>query len=136
MERKALAIANNDLVYLWWTYSEKIPGCLGFSVRRHQPGQPPVALPAFVGFKPENRPEWGYRRRITTDQWPIQAYQWKDLFVPENTRVTYEIVPMGGVAGEPLAPMPEPKVTSNSVARMVSVPPAANSVTTSPALLM
>ena len=46
MERKALAIANNDLVYLWWTYSEKIPDCLGFSIRRFQKGKAPVALPA------------------------------------------------------------------------------------------
>ena len=45
MKKQALAIANNDLVYLWWTYSEKIPGCLGFTIRRRQAGKKPVALP-------------------------------------------------------------------------------------------
>ena len=35
---QALAIANNDLVYLWWTYESKIPDCLGFAIYRLGPG--------------------------------------------------------------------------------------------------
>ena len=102
MERKALAIANNDLVYLWWTYSEKIPDCLGFSIRRFQKGKAPVALPAFVGFALGKKGDTPAVKPTTTDYWPIQSYQWKDLFVPEETQVTYEIVPVRGTPGKKL----------------------------------
>lgn len=106
MPGKALAIANNDLIYLWWTYPEKIPGCLGFSVRRIVPGKPPVALPAFVGFKPIKKGEKPPVKRPNTDYWPIQSYQWKDLFVPEETEVEYEIVPVTGTPGKKLKDVP------------------------------
>jgi hypothetical protein len=115
MEKKALAIANNDLIYLWWTYSEEIRDCLGFSVRRYQAGKPPVALPAFVGFQPKAMQAAPTKPRMTTDDWPIQSYQWKDLFVPEETPVIYEIVPMKGVPGKPLQPMPELAVRTGEV---------------------
>jgi hypothetical protein len=74
---------------LWWTYSEKIPGCLGFTIRRRQAGKKPVALPAFVGFKPPNAGVKPPVKRPTTDYWPLQSYQWKDLFVPEETEVEH-----------------------------------------------
>jgi phosphatidylserine/phosphatidylglycerophosphate/cardiolipin synthase-like enzyme len=99
MENKALAIANNDIVYLWWTYNKKIEGCLGFSVRRIIAGKQPRALPAFVGFEPpdDNAPKGTDKH--DTDEWPVQSYQWKDIFVPEETNVNYEIVPMTGTPG-------------------------------------
>ena len=31
----AIAISNNDIVYLHWDVDRKIPDCLGFSVIRH-----------------------------------------------------------------------------------------------------
>jgi hypothetical protein len=31
---KSIIIANNDIVYLWWTYPQKIKDCLGFSIHR------------------------------------------------------------------------------------------------------
>lgn len=115
MEGKALAIANNDLVYLWWSYSGKIPGCLGFTIRRLQKGKPPVALPAFVGFKPGKKGETPPVKKPTTDYWPIQSYQWKDLFVPEETEVEYEIVPVRGTPGKKLVEIPGLSVRTNPV---------------------
>jgi len=121
MKGQALAIANNDLVYLWWTYPEKIRDCLGFTIRRHEAGMAPVALPAFVGFTVKT-PDAPAERR-TTDYWPIQSYQWKDLFVPEEHEVSYEIVPVKGTPGEQLedlaelAVMTEPIVASDRVGK-------------------
>jgi hypothetical protein len=99
MKSTARAIANNDIVYLWWTYDEKIEGCLGFSVRRLVAGKPPCALPAFVGFEPPDDDAPKDTAKHNTDEWPIQSYQWKDLFVPEERDVRYEIVPMTGTPG-------------------------------------
>jgi phosphatidylserine/phosphatidylglycerophosphate/cardiolipin synthase-like enzyme len=115
MKSKALAIANNDLVYLWWTYEGKITDCLGFTIRRLQKGKPPVALPAYVGFQPAKKGDPPPVKRPTTDYWPIQAYQWKDLFVPEETEVSYEIVPVTGTPGEKLKEIPGLKVRTNAV---------------------
>ena len=115
MKRKALAIANNDLVYLWWTYSEKIPNCLGFTIRRFQEGKSPVPLPAFVGFEPAKKGDPPPIKRPNTDYWPIQSYQWKDLFVPEETEVEYEIVPVTGTPGEKLTEIPDLAVRSNPI---------------------
>jgi hypothetical protein len=90
----ALAIANNDTVYLYWYYETKIPDCLGFSVIRHEAGtsksQP---LPAFVGFPGD---PGGNKVKKTTDQWPIQKYTWKDVYAERDKTYWYEIVPMKG----------------------------------------
>jgi len=99
MKSAARAIANNDIVYLWWTYDEKIERCLGFSVRRLVSGKPTRALPAFVGFEPPDDDAPKETTKHDTDEWPVQSYQWKDLFVPEETDVSYEIVPMTGTPG-------------------------------------
>lgn len=112
MDRKALAIANNDLVYLWWTYGEKIPGCLGFTIRRYQQGEEPVSLPAYVGFEPGEKPPI---KRPTTDYWPIQSYQWKDLFVPEEVEVEYEIVPVKGTPGNKLEEISDLAIRTNPI---------------------
>ena len=95
MKGSVHAIANNDIVYLWWTYSQKIEGCLVFSIRRLVAGQSPRALPAFVGFEPPDNDAPKDTKKHDTDEWPVQSYQWKDLFVPEETDVTYEIVGSG-----------------------------------------
>ena len=87
------AIANNDIAYLWWRLDAKIPGCLGFSVRRIAGGAAPVPLPAFVGFAP-GVPGQPHPMK-NTDVWPVQSFQWKDVFAPPG-RYRYEIVPMMG----------------------------------------
>jgi phosphatidylserine/phosphatidylglycerophosphate/cardiolipin synthase-like enzyme len=99
LKSTARAIANNDIVYLWWTCDKKIDGCLGFSVRRLVEGKPARALPAFVGFEPPKADAPRDTGKHDTDEWPIQSYQWKDLYVPEETDVSYEIVPMTGTPG-------------------------------------
>ncbi len=66
----AIAISNNDMVYLHWHFSGKIAGCLGFSIIRHEPGKNSgVPLPAMVGFaaaKPAGN------KFKDTDTWPVQ----------------------------------------------------------------
>lgn len=114
MKPKALAIANNDIVYLWWTYPNKIPDCLGFSVRRITAGKKPAALPAFVGFAPPKKGDKA-KRQSNTDYWPIQSFQWKDLYVPEETDVAYDIVPVTGAPGEKLRDMKDLTVRTNVV---------------------
>jgi hypothetical protein len=57
---KAIAIANNDTVFLSWIYDQKIPDCLGFAVYRVDAvGR--TALPAWVGFKGGSNPSWQHK---------------------------------------------------------------------------
>ena len=72
MHKQALAIANNDIVYLWWTYPKKIPQCLGFTIRRMQKGKAPVALFAFVGFKTLAEGE-GYNKKMAEQAAAMKA---------------------------------------------------------------
>ena len=47
----AVAISNNDMVYLHWNVSGKIPDCLGFNIIRHDAiSNDHESLPAMVGF--------------------------------------------------------------------------------------
>lgn len=114
MDAKAIAFANNDIAYIWWRYPSKIERCLGFSVRRlaskeihHE-----VALPALVGFSP---PEAGKpHEKRTTDEWPIQSFQWKDVFA-EPGSYRYKIVPMLGPDPENLVADEENVLTTDVV---------------------
>jgi phosphatidylserine/phosphatidylglycerophosphate/cardiolipin synthase-like enzyme len=94
----AVAISNNDMVYLYWHVEDKIPGCLGFTVIRHDAkdgkGQP---LPAMVGF-PGDKP--AARTFKNTNVWPIQKFAWKDLYAERGGTYWYEIVPMVGKPGD------------------------------------
>jgi phosphatidylserine/phosphatidylglycerophosphate/cardiolipin synthase-like enzyme len=94
----AIAISNNDMVYLHWSVEGKIPGCLGFSVIRHDAQTDEhSALPAMVGFKDhdDEGAEPGQRFK-DTDIWPVQKYAWKDVFAKRGRTYWYEIVPMIG----------------------------------------
>jgi phosphatidylserine/phosphatidylglycerophosphate/cardiolipin synthase-like enzyme len=105
MDAQALAIANNDLVYLWWTYPEKIDECLGFAIWRHGPDgdrQPVTAFLGFDGARAMSDDDWQ-----PTQRWPVQSYQWKDLRGAEEVDYSYEIVPVRGTPGEMLETMPE-----------------------------
>ncbi|MEP6764878.1 MAG: phospholipase D-like domain-containing protein, partial [Gemmatimonadaceae bacterium] len=111
MKGNALAIANNDIVYLWWSLPVKVKDCLGFSIHRLQAGKPATALPAFVAFD-------GFTTapgNANTDFWPIQSFQWKDLFVPEETDVSYEIIAMTGTPGDKLTPIPGATLKTNLI---------------------
>ena len=63
----AIAISNNDMVYLHWHVADKIPQCLGFSVIRHDAVTDEDApLPAMVGFKADDHEseDAGHKSRI------------------------------------------------------------------------
>jgi phosphatidylserine/phosphatidylglycerophosphate/cardiolipin synthase-like enzyme len=114
MDRRARAIANNDIVYLWWTYPEKIKDCLGFSIHRLVAGKPATPLFAFVGFdkaSTNSLPKANHQ----TDYLPIQSFQWKDIFVPKETDVRYEIFPVCGTPGKKLEEIPGYRVQTNVV---------------------
>lgn len=93
----AIAISNNDIVYLHWHFDGKIAGCLGFNVIRHDAKGKSAPLPAMVGF-PSDKAEAGSKFR-TTDVWPVQKFAWKDLFAERGGTYWYEIVPMIGEPG-------------------------------------
>lgn len=97
MQRNVRVIANNDIAYIWWSVAEKIPGCLGFSIHREEEGKAPVPLPAWVGFERATGPQ----RPKTTDVWPIQSFQWKDVFASREGRFRYRIYAVRGTPPSP-----------------------------------
>lgn len=93
----AIAISNNDIVYLHWHFEGKISDCLGFSVLRHDAkSKAGVPLPAMVGFPSDQTPANKFK---DTDTWPVQKFAWKDLFAQRGGTYWYEIVPMIGKPG-------------------------------------
>lgn len=108
----ALAIANNDMVYLYWYVESKIEGCLGFSVIQHDAKTGKARpLPAKVGFPGD--PADG---KVTkdTDTWPVQKFSWKDLYAKRGGTYWYEIVPMLGTPGK-IEPDPARALRTNTV---------------------
>ena len=108
----AIAFANNDIAYIWWRQPAKFANCLGFSVHRIDNANGETALPAFVGFEPgvPGQP----RLRKTTDLWPVQSFQWKDVFAARGT-YRYRIVPMLGPDTQALQPDLAHAVLTNPV---------------------
>ena len=89
---ESVVLSNNDIIYLWWTYPKKIKNCLGFSIHRIVDGvEEKKALRATVGFD-KKRDE--RKSPQTTDEWPIQSFNWKDLYAPHNKNISYRIIPM------------------------------------------
>ncbi len=89
---KSIVLANNDIVYLWWTYPHRIPNCLGFSIHRVIDGiEEPHGLQASVGFSATADPR---KQPQTTDEWPIQSFNWKDVYAPRDQPLSYRIIPM------------------------------------------
>jgi phosphatidylserine/phosphatidylglycerophosphate/cardiolipin synthase-like enzyme len=108
----AVAISNNDMVYLYWYVETKIDGCLGFSVVRHDADTgSSEALPAMVGFPGDADAGKKFR---TTDEWPLQKYGWKDLYAKRGGTYWYEIVPMMGEPGA-LKPLQSRTQRTNTV---------------------
>ncbi len=94
---KAIALANNDVVFLSWIYDTRIPDCLGFTIRRtNLQNRAITVLPAWVGFKGQSNANWNAR---TTDEWPVQKFTWRDLTAESETLYQYEIIPMLGEPG-------------------------------------
>jgi phosphatidylserine/phosphatidylglycerophosphate/cardiolipin synthase-like enzyme len=89
---QSIVIANNDVVYLWWTFPKRIKNCLGFSIHRIVDGvEKKRGLYATVGFSSEDDKR---KSPQTTDQWPIQSFNWKDLYAPHDKKISYRIIPM------------------------------------------
>ena len=114
METKVRAIANNDVIFLWWSVEKKIPGCLGFSIHRVTPDGREEPLPAWVGFE---RAKSAVQPK-NTDVWPVQSFQWKDVTAPTNIDLTYRIIPIGGTPIRP-APITDP-IIETPLLRMTS----------------
>jgi hypothetical protein len=94
---KAVALANNDVVLIAWSYEEEIPGCLGFAIERREASGSLMPLPAWVGFRGESNPDW---KPKDTTIWPVQKFFWRDLTATWGQTYSYEIVPMVGEPGQ------------------------------------
>jgi len=97
MTARLRVITNNDLAYLWWSFTEKLPGCLGFTVHRVSKDGKEEPLPAWVGFDPSEAD----RGPRDTDVWPVQSYQWKDVRAPLDRELRYRVIPVGGTPAAP-----------------------------------
>lgn len=98
MKARYRVITNNDIAYIWWSVPKKIPGCLGFSIHREIEGKQPVPLPAWVGFDQVQTPQ----KPKNTDVWPIQSFQWKDVYAPREARFCYYIYCVKGTPAKPV----------------------------------
>lgn len=108
---KAVALANNDVVLLAWSYEKAIPDCLGFAIYRHEANGARTALPAWIGFHGESNPDW---KPKDTEDWPIQKFFWRDLTATWGHTYSYEIVPRMGKPGE-LTSAEDRQLTTNDV---------------------
>jgi phosphatidylserine/phosphatidylglycerophosphate/cardiolipin synthase-like enzyme len=107
---RAVAFANNDMAIIAWTFSGKIPGCLGFAVYRIDVrAGTQTCLPAMATFAGQQAAPG----RTTADA-PIQKFFWKDVYAKRGGTYKYKIVPMGGAPGN-LAPLPYGPVVSNEI---------------------
>ena len=110
----ATAFCNNEVGYVAWLITARIPGCLGFEVTRVylNPDGSVVVLPngsedrvktvAFVAFTGQTNKEWNPQ---DTGVWPVQKLSWRDLTLrkrrnsarrrPSEVNVRYEIRPVG-----------------------------------------
>lgn len=111
-KKAAHVIANNDIVYLWWSFPQKIEGCLGYSIHRIVDGAA-TPLPAYVGFDKDDDPRISPQN---TDIWPIQSFNWKDLYAPHDKDIRYKIIPMVG-AWDSLQPLADSAIETDSVRR-------------------
>jgi hypothetical protein len=91
-------ITNNDIAYLWWSIPKKVPGCLGFSIHREIEGKKPAPLRAWVGFDKAQ----GSQKPKNTDVWPIQSFQWKDVYAPREEHFRYHIYLIKGTPAKPV----------------------------------
>ena len=102
MPPKVKVTTNNDIAYIWWSVPKKIVGCLGFSIHREIEGEAPSPLPAWVGFEKVNSPAGAPKKPKDTDVWPIQSFQWKDVFAPRIDRFRYHIYVVRGTPKKPV----------------------------------
>jgi phosphatidylserine/phosphatidylglycerophosphate/cardiolipin synthase-like enzyme len=108
----AVAIANSDIAIIAWDAPGPIDNCLGFAVYRTDLGSGQTTpLESWVGFQGQGNPDW---KPQSTEIWPVQEYQWKDLEGRPGGSYRYRIVPMIGSPGH-LAPHPTVAWESNPI---------------------
>jgi phosphatidylserine/phosphatidylglycerophosphate/cardiolipin synthase-like enzyme len=113
-KKTSVLLANNDVIYLWWRIPKKIKNCLGFSIHRIVDGvEEAKGLYATVGFDKKNDKR---KSPQTTDEWPIQSFNWKDLYAPHNREIKYKIYPMVGKFDE-LKPDKSNSITTEAAKR-------------------
>lgn len=96
-QSRAVAISNNDIAIIAWNYDAKIVECLGVSIqRRAADGGDWQPLPAWVGFTGGSNDDWQPK---TTDEWPVQKFNWRDLTAKRGGTYQYRVVPMIGSPG-------------------------------------
>jgi hypothetical protein len=108
---KAVALANNDVVFIAWSYEDKIPDCLGFAIYRNGANGERTLLPAWIGFDGESNPDW---KPKDTEVWPVQKFAWRDLTATWGQTYSYEVVPRVGEPGK-LSSLDERKLVTNEV---------------------
>lgn len=87
-------LQNSDDALLVWNVAEKIPGCVGFAVRREltRDGKTrSVWIDNFVGFASE-KPQPGERRPST--EWPFQGFTWTDHELEAGDSARYRVTPV------------------------------------------
>ncbi len=113
-DRAAIALSNNDVAQLVWRYPERIKECLGFAIYRKEgaPAAPGewTPLPSWVGFKGQSNSAWTAN---TTEVWPVQKFEWKDVSAEHGKTYSYRIVP---VTGEPSVDRPLQKMDDLALA--------------------
>jgi phosphatidylserine/phosphatidylglycerophosphate/cardiolipin synthase-like enzyme len=108
---KAIAFSNNDMAIVAWTFGGKVDNCLGFAVYRIDVrAGTETCLPAMATF-PKQPAQPG---RSTADD-PVQKLFWKDVYAQRGGTYKYKIVPMGGMPGGTLHPLPFGPLISNVV---------------------
>jgi phosphatidylserine/phosphatidylglycerophosphate/cardiolipin synthase-like enzyme len=113
-KNQSVVISNNDVVYLWWSIPRKINNCLGFTIHRIIDGKEEAkGLYATVGFDKVNDKR---KSPQTTDEWPIQSFNWKDIYAPHDKELKYKIIPMTGT-WDKLTPDPGNAIVTDSVKR-------------------
>jgi hypothetical protein len=109
MSGRCLAIANNDIVHIAWSFDAPLPECSGFQVFRlvHGDTGPGTPLRSLVAFEdrgaPSATPHGGgaLPHDAVDPHGPptlIKGFKWRDLLAPNQRGVTvrYRIVAMQG----------------------------------------
>jgi phosphatidylserine/phosphatidylglycerophosphate/cardiolipin synthase-like enzyme len=94
MPVKLSVFHNSDDALLVWDVEEKIPGCIGFAVRRElkSGGKAKTAwLDNYVGFAGE-KGKPGERKPST--EWPFQGFSWTDHGIDAGDSARYRVTPV------------------------------------------
>jgi hypothetical protein len=104
MSTKCIAVSNNDVILVAWTFADKLEDCVGCDVRRipaesanmHSDEPQGESLPAMAGFPGDAN---AGKSRRTTEQAPVQNPFWKDRFVTGLASpgpYIYQVIPLKG----------------------------------------